>query len=66
MDDDDIKRLANKGASVAHNPCSNLRLGNGIAPVHEMQAAGINIGIGTDGSHCSDHQNILKIFGWLL
>ena len=60
MDDEDIKRLANKGASVAHNPCSNLRLGNGIAPVHEMRAAGTNVGIGTDGSHCSDHQNMFE------
>ena len=60
MDGDDIIRLADKGANVAHNPCSNLRLGNGIAPVHEMRTAGINVGIGTDGSHCSDHQNMFE------
>ena len=60
LDDDVIKRVANKGTNVAHNPCSNLRLGNGIAPVHEMRTTRINLGIGTDSSHCSDHQNMFE------
>jgi guanine deaminase len=54
LDDDDVARLADRGASLAHNPTSNLRLGVGIAPVDRMRRAGLAVGIGTDGSTCSD------------
>lgn len=57
---DDIQRLAGHGASVAHNPGSNLRLGSGIAAVHEMVQAGVNVGIGTDGANCADNQNMFE------
>lgn len=57
---DDIQRLADNGVSVAHNPGSNLRLGSGIASVHDMVQAGINVGIGTDGASCSDNQNMFE------
>jgi guanine deaminase len=60
LDRDDIQRLADNGASVAHNPGSNLRLGSGIAAIHEMVQAGVNVGIGTDGSNCSDNQNVFE------
>lgn len=60
LDDDDIARLADNGCSVAHNPGSNLRLGNGIAPARRMVDRGLNIGIGTDGSQCADHQNMFE------
>jgi guanine deaminase len=60
LDDDDISRLADNGSSVAHNPGSNLRLGSGIAPAKKMLARGVNVGIGTDGSHCSDNQNMFE------
>lgn len=60
LDPEDIRRLADKGASVAHNPGSNLRLGSGIAPVREMTDANLNVGIGTDSAHCSDNQNMFE------
>ncbi|MGE3986490.1 amidohydrolase family protein [Pseudorhodoplanes sp.] len=60
LDDDDIARLAAHGCSVAHNPGSNLRLGSGLAPVRKMLDRGIHVGIGTDGSNCSDHQNMFE------
>ena len=60
LDDEDVKILAGRGAKVAHNPGSNLRLGNGIAPARRMLNAGITIGIGTDGSSSGDHQNMLE------
>ena len=60
LDDDDIRRLAGHGASVAHNPGSNLRLGSGIAPAREMHRAGLEVGIGTDGSTCADNQNMFE------
>ncbi|WP_405172591.1 amidohydrolase [Paenibacillus sp. FSL H8-0280] len=46
----DIGRLKSMRGGVAHNPVSNLKLGCGIAPITEMLAQGINVGIGTDGA----------------
>jgi 5-methylthioadenosine/S-adenosylhomocysteine deaminase len=54
----DMSVMGDVDASVAHNPASNLRLGNGIAPVREMLDAGVNVALGSDGSSCSDNQNI--------
>ncbi len=50
MSDHDIEILAKHGASVAHNPQSNMKLASGIAPVKKMMDAGINVAIGTDGA----------------
>lgn len=60
LDDDDMKLMADHGASVAHNPGSNLRLGSGIAAVRALVAAGVNVGIGSDGSNSSDNQNMFE------
>ena len=60
LDDDDIARLADHGASVAHNPGSNMLLGNGLADVRGMLDRKVNVGIGTDGASCSDNQNMYE------
>ena len=60
LDDDDLKRLADNGCSLAHNPGSDLRLGSGIAPARAAVSHGLNVGIGTDGSHCADNQNMFE------
>lgn len=60
LDDEDIRRLSDHGASLAHNPGSNMRLGNGIADVRTMLERGLNVGIGTDGARASDHQNMYE------
>jgi 5-methylthioadenosine/S-adenosylhomocysteine deaminase len=60
LDGDDIKRLADHGASVAHNPGSNMLLGNGIAAVKQMLEGNLNVGIGTDGASCCDNQNMYE------
>src|SRR5206468_2376165 len=48
------------GASVAHNPGSNMRLGNGLGDMRGMRAHGVNVGIGTDGANCSDNLNMYE------
>jgi 5-methylthioadenosine/S-adenosylhomocysteine deaminase len=60
INDRDMALLAAKGAQVAHNPGSNLRLGSGIAAVREYLRHGIAVGIGTDGSASSDNQNMFE------
>jgi guanine deaminase len=60
LDPDDMKRLGDAGASVAHNPGSNMRLGNGLADMRSMLERRVNVGIGTDGANCSDNLNMYE------
>ena len=60
LDRDDVGLLANAGASVAHNPLSNLRLGSGVAPARMMLDRGLTVGIGTDSAASSDAQNMFE------
>jgi guanine deaminase len=60
LDDDDMQRLGDRGASVAHNPGSNMRLGSGIADVRGMIERRVNVGVGTDGANCADNQNVYE------
>lgn len=41
--------MAKKGITAVHNPCSNLKLGSGVAPVGRFLKAGVNVALGTDG-----------------
>jgi len=50
LDDEEIEILARTGASVAHNPMSNLKLASGIARVPDMLRAGVRVTVGTDGA----------------
>jgi 5-methylthioadenosine/S-adenosylhomocysteine deaminase len=50
LDDEEIAILARSGASVAHNPVSNLKLASGIARVPDLLAAGVRVTLGTDGA----------------
>ncbi|OZA23183.1 MAG: N-ethylammeline chlorohydrolase [Hydrogenophilales bacterium 17-64-11] len=50
VSDAEIDLLAQHGCHVAHCPTSNLKLASGIAPVAKFAAAGINLGLGTDGA----------------
>lgn len=60
LDGDDMKRLGDHGSSVAHNPGSNMRLGNGLADMRGMLERRVNVGIGTDGANCSDNLNVYE------
>jgi len=46
----EIELLASQGCHVAHCPSSNLKLASGMAPIAALAAAGVNVGIGTDGA----------------
>ncbi|MBA3325036.1 MAG: amidohydrolase [Rhodobacteraceae bacterium] len=50
LDDEEIEILARTGASVSHNPLSNLKLASGIARVPDLLDAGVRVTLGTDGA----------------
>jgi guanine deaminase len=56
----DLDLLAARGGGISHNPGANMRLASGIAPVRAAIRAGVTVGIGTDGSSCSDNQNMFE------
>ena len=58
LEDDDVELFARRGATPVHNPASNLRIGSGLAKVREFLAAGVAVGLGTDGAASNDGQNM--------
>ncbi|MDR3350309.1 MAG: amidohydrolase [Prevotellaceae bacterium] len=61
VDDEEIQLLAGHGVKVVHNPNSNLKMGSGHAFKYcEMKAAGITVGIGTDGCGSSNNLDLLE------
>jgi 5-methylthioadenosine/S-adenosylhomocysteine deaminase len=49
VDEADRKLLAQRGVGCVHNPSSNMMIASGVSPVPEMRAAGVAVGLGTDG-----------------
>jgi len=60
LDDDDMMRLADHGASVVHAPTSNMRFGSGLARIRAMLDRNINVGIATDAANSSDSLNMFE------
>lgn len=60
LTDDEIRQLADAGASIVHCPRSNLKLASGIARVTAMRAAGLTVALGTDGAASN---NVLDMLG---
>lgn len=59
LDATEIALFASTKTGVAHCPCSNCRLGSGIAPVRAMYDAGVPVGLGVDGSASNDVGNLI-------
>ena len=59
LDAAEIDLFARTRTGAAHCPCSNCRLGSGVAPVRAMVDAGVPLGLGVDGSASSDSGNLL-------
>jgi cytosine/adenosine deaminase-related metal-dependent hydrolase len=59
VNDEEIKVFAKHNCGVAHCPTSNMRLASGIAPIKEYRQAGVNVGLGVDGSASNDGSHLL-------
>ena len=59
MNQEEIDLYAKTGCGIAHCPSSNMRLASGIAPIMFMLKAGVNVGIGVDGSSSNDSSHLL-------
>jgi cytosine/adenosine deaminase-related metal-dependent hydrolase len=59
LDAGEIDLFARSRTGVAHCPCSNCRLGSGIAPVRAMRDAGVHVALGVDGSASNDAGNLI-------
>ncbi|MBE9062973.1 amidohydrolase family protein [cf. Phormidesmis sp. LEGE 11477] len=58
VNESDIEILARTGASISHNPSSNLRLRAGIAPLPALLAGGVTVGLGMDGTTLNDDEDM--------
>ncbi len=59
LDGSEIDLFARTRTGIAHCPCSNCRLGSGIAPVRALRDAGVKVGLGVDGSASNDAGNLI-------
>ncbi|MEI7885635.1 MAG: amidohydrolase [Clostridia bacterium] len=60
LSDEDMEILAKHQVSIVNNPGSNLKLGNGFAPVEKLLAKGVNVALGTDGSSSNNNLNMFE------
>lgn len=60
IDDSDIAAIADAHCAVAHCPASNAKLGHGIAPISELLAAGVAIGLGSDSVASNNRMDMLE------
>lgn len=61
LSDREIALMRETGTHIAHNPSSNAKLGNGIARIPEMLAAGINVGLGHDAAECNNSRDLFEV-----
>ena len=61
LSDTEIALMRETGTHISHNPSSNAKLGNGIARVPDMLAAGINVGLGHDAVECNNSLDMFEV-----
>ena len=60
LDDAEVELISGLPVAVAHNPVSNMKLASGIAPIAEMLAAGVPVGLGTDGEEGNNNFDMFE------
>ena len=60
MDPDEYSAVQRCGATIVHNPVSNLRCGSGILPVADLLEGGVSVALGADGAASNDNQNMFE------
>ncbi len=60
FNDVEMQRMGKAGCCVAHCPSSNMLLGSGVCPVGKLEAAGVGVGLGVDGSASNDSSNLVQ------
>ncbi len=64
VDDEDIALLGERGVGVSHNIVSNIKAGKGVAPVLDMLAARLDVGLGTDGPMSGNTLDMMGLLGY--
>ena len=64
LSDTEIALMRETGTHISHNPVSNAKLGNGVARVPEMLAAGLNVGLGHDAAECNNSRDMFQVMKW--
>ncbi len=60
LNDEDVQILSEKGVGISHNPCSNLKLANGIAPLQKLVENNACVGLGTDGAASNNNLDMFE------
>ncbi len=60
FNEDEIERLGQAGVGVSHLPAADMAFGVGVCPTRELEAAGVPIGLGVDGSASNDSSNLME------
>ena len=60
LDDHEIEVMAATGTAVAHCPCSNMKIASGVARIGDLRAAGVTVGLGTDGEKENNNLDMLE------
>ncbi len=61
LSDTELALMRETGTQISHNPSSNAKLGNGVARLPEMLAAGLNVGLGHDAAECNNSRDMFEV-----
>jgi 5-methylthioadenosine/S-adenosylhomocysteine deaminase len=61
LSDSELALMRETQTQISHNPSSNAKLGNGVARLPEMLAAGLNVGLGHDAAECNNSRDMFEV-----